>query len=96
MGFSVRGHAGAAEYGKDVVCAAVSVLTINTVNAIEALTDAGFSVDATEEGSMDFFLKIADDKAALLLEALFLGLSSLEQTYSEFITLKEEVRKCSS
>ena len=33
-----NGHAGYAEYGEDIVCAAVSVLTINTINSIEQLT----------------------------------------------------------
>ena len=29
IGFEVKGHAGSDEYGKDIVCAAISVLTIN-------------------------------------------------------------------
>ena len=94
-GFILSGHAGAAAYGKDVVCAAVSVLAINTANAVEALTAAPFSVEAGEEGGrMAFWLKAPDEQAALLLEALFLGLHALKDQYSEFITLKEEVRTC--
>ena len=38
VGFKALGHAGYSENGQDVVCAAVSVLTINTVNAIEIFT----------------------------------------------------------
>ena len=30
--FELTGHADAGEYGSDIVCAAVSALTINTVN----------------------------------------------------------------
>ena len=29
-GFQVKGHAGFAAYGKDIICAGVSVLAINT------------------------------------------------------------------
>ena len=36
-GFSLKGHAGYAEYGSDIVCSAVSMLTINTLNSIKNL-----------------------------------------------------------
>ena len=48
-GFAVQGHAGYAESGSDIVCAAVSVLTQNTVNSIEEFTEDGFSVDVDEK-----------------------------------------------
>ena len=34
VGVTVDGHAGFAEAGQDIVCAAVSVLVINTFNSI--------------------------------------------------------------
>ncbi len=34
IGFDCKGHAGYANYGEDVICAGVSALVINTVNAI--------------------------------------------------------------
>ena len=39
-GFDMSGHAGYDDIGKDIVCAAVSVLVINTLNSIERFTDA--------------------------------------------------------
>ena len=33
VGFRMTGHAEYAEYGSDIVCAAVSVLVINTINS---------------------------------------------------------------
>ena len=36
-GFQTEGHAGYADPGQDIVCAAASVLIINTMNAIERL-----------------------------------------------------------
>ena len=33
------GHAGFAKAGEDIVCAGISALVINTLNAIEKLTD---------------------------------------------------------
>jgi len=38
-GFSVSGHAGYENAGKDIICASVSALVINTVNAVDALTE---------------------------------------------------------
>ena len=35
--FSCSGHAGYAASGGDIVCASISVLVINTINAIEGL-----------------------------------------------------------
>ena len=39
VGFRAYGHAGYDDEGYDIVCAAISVLTINTMNAIEAFTE---------------------------------------------------------
>ena len=32
--FEISGHAGYAPHGEDIVCAAVTILSLNTVNAI--------------------------------------------------------------
>ena len=94
-GFHISGHAGFADPGQDVVCAAVSMLAINTANAVETLTEAGFTVNADEKtGDIHLELTSEDEKAALLVEALALGLQTLEKQYENFISLKEEVRVC--
>ena len=35
VGFQTEGHAEYAEPGEDIICAAVSILVINTINSIE-------------------------------------------------------------
>ena len=47
-GFSLKGHAGYANAGKDIICAAVSVLGINTGNSIEKLTYAKLKVEESD------------------------------------------------
>ena len=42
MGFEITGHAGYAEYGQDIVCAAVSVLALNMANSVERLQTIDF------------------------------------------------------
>ena len=41
-GIDINGHAGYAEYGQDVICAAVSALVLNMANSVETFTDDHF------------------------------------------------------
>ena len=52
IGFGTKGHAGYKDEGQDIVCAAASVLMINTVNAIELYTPDDCSVVSDEEAGM--------------------------------------------
>ena len=93
-GFVARGHAGYSEEGQDIVCAAASVLIMNTVNAVEKYTDDRFSVVSDdEEGLIDFKLKDRPSaEAALLLDAMILGLRDMadDENYAKYIQLTFE------
>jgi hypothetical protein len=83
-GFTVSGHAGYADAGKDIVCAAVSALTINTVNSVEELTDNRYRVVQDEEGMISFkFDEKSDENGQLLLSSLSLGLTELAKEYGD-------------
>ena len=87
-GFDCLGHAVYADPGQDIVCAAVSVLTITAMNAIEELTDASFTQEADEEaGSMTYRLKTFEHDSQLLFRSMVLGLEEMESNYSEYIDL---------
>ncbi|MDE7300149.1 MAG: ribosomal-processing cysteine protease Prp [Lachnospiraceae bacterium] len=79
-GFRCVGHAGFAESGSDIICAAVSALTMTAVNSIEQFTSDRFSYEEDEKkGRMDFRIVSALSKdSELLLKALVLGLSGIE------------------
>ena len=81
--FSCSGHAGFGYRGNDVICAAVSMLVINTANAIEKLTDCDFQ--ATDEGNVIKFIfnSLPDDKATLLMDSLVLGLEEIQKEYGK-------------
>ena len=67
-GFHVTGHAGYADSGYDIICAAVSVLTQNTVNSIEQLTDDELSYEVdTENGDLKCELNGKISKESWLL-----------------------------
>lgn len=95
LGFESEGHAGAGEYGFDIVCSAVSALTINTVNAVENLTDAHFTEDQDPEGGyLKVMLSDGDDRdAQVLMKALEMGLSQIAENYPDNVRVKiREVR----
>ena len=77
------GHAGYADSGQDIVCSAVSVLTINTINALSEFTSQKFEVATDEESGMIRidFLNPLDHDAELLVNTMILGISSIEDDY---------------
>lgn len=94
VGFKAAGHAGYSEEGQDIVCAAVSVLTINTVNAIEQFADDATSLVSDEsDGLIDFQLKgNPSSEAELLLSAMLLGLEEIaeDENYRKYMHLTYE------
>lgn len=91
MGFECEGHADAGEQGYDIVCSAVSALSINTLNAIESLTGVSFSEDHDEEGGyLRMMLETGKDPGSqLLMQALKLGLEQMASSYPENVSLNE-------
>lgn len=89
-GFQVKGHAGFAAYGQDIICAGVSVLTINTVNSIEALTGDRFQYKADEKKGwieVRFFSKISKE-TTLLLNSFQLGLNGIKEENTGYLSVK--------
>ena len=89
-GVIISGHAGYAEAGKDIVCAGISALVINTVNSIEAFTEDEFTIDVDESSArIHFMIKNKPSKESLLLlNSLILGLQRMEdEQYTEFIDI---------
>ncbi len=83
-GFSVEGHAGYADSGKDIICSAVTALTFNTINSITALTDNECIVESGASGSIKFKFKSgSDDDGQLLVSALTLGLTEICKEYGD-------------
>ena len=84
-GFECNGHAGFADYGKDVVCSAISVLTINTINSIDQLT--GDQIAVSEDGSAGIischFINDISEKTDLLMQSFELGVNSIYKQYGK-------------
>ena len=84
-GFRCEGHSGYAAAGSDIVCAGISTLAINTVNAIEALTQTAVEADADQQEGLIFvrFPSGCDPQAKLLVDAMILGLEGIRTNYGK-------------
>ena len=81
-GIVIEGHAGYAEEGEDIICAAVSALAINFYNSVETFTEDGFEGGAGESGSFEFrFTSDISPESKLLMNSLILGLQNIEKDY---------------
>ena len=99
-GFKETGHAGFDDAGKDIVCAAVSAMTMLIINAIEISYESNveYSID---EDTADIEVRVpsalpenSDDEAKRfavsgLLGAYFLQLIDVLEDYDEYLDVNE-------
>lgn len=86
---SISGHAMYADFGKDIVCAAVSSIVITSVNAIIRLSDDSINY-SDKDGIYISVLKhnkITDG----LIDNMVSLLKDLEKQYNKNIIISEEV-----
>ena len=92
-GFTCKGHAGYAISGKDIYCASISILVINTINSLEELASQEMNVKTDETtGYIDCrFTQECNEKSSLLLDSMILGLESIvQQGGKKYLKLKFE------
>ena len=93
VGFEVSGHAEYADPGMDIVCSAVSALTITVINSIEEQCDDDFYSDFHQEtGYISLHFHGEPSDTALIILRLFrCGMIGLEESYGDYIliTFKE-------
>ena len=91
---SINGHANSAEYGSDIICAAVSVLSQSIVNGMIksldgredffSLSDDGrIKIDIPKDGN-----DIQKIKLQTLADVLEINFDDLSKTYNEYINLE--------
>jgi uncharacterized protein YsxB (DUF464 family) len=86
-GFEIKNH------GKSIVCAAVSILALNTINSIENFTDEHIIYDYKENGGL-LHCELPGTKngeycrdTELLMDSLVLGLTGIETEYKKQIKI---------
>lgn len=84
---SFEGHADYEEYGKDIVCAAVSATYLCTVNAILDFDDDSIMVNSSDNLQEIVVVK-SDDITLKLLNNMIRCLLSLEKQYPKNINFR--------
>jgi uncharacterized protein YsxB (DUF464 family) len=94
---TIDGHAEYSDRGFDIICAAVSALSIGITNSIEKLLNIPLDpVDESEEGFM--WIRVPEglvpermDRLQLLLETLSFSLKGIADQYSDHVRYIEDV-----
>lgn len=95
----VKGHANFDKSGKDLVCAAVSAITIGTMNAIEVLTSINLN-PKVDEGFM--FVSLAevhpdsDNRLTNIhysLESMIVMLHTIQEAYPAYLSIRTSYSK---
>ncbi|WP_251574896.1 ribosomal-processing cysteine protease Prp [Limosilactobacillus agrestimuris] len=88
--FQMKGHADAGPYGQDIVCAAVSALSISTINALERVAKAPAAVNSDDNNGG--FLKVTDislaHDAQVIMQTFFNGMCDITESYPQNIEVK--------
>ena len=100
-GFEEKGHAGYAESGDDIVCSAVSAMTMLIINAIEVAyaSDVEYTIDedttdikVVARGALTEFESDERKRFAIsgLIEAYYLQLNDMLEEYYDYLDISEQ------
>ena len=88
IGYELKGHSDYAEFGSDIVCAAVSSAAYMTANTIIEILHINANV-TENDGFMSLSLsKDEAEKSAVVLDGLRLHLTALSEQYTKYIKVK--------
>ncbi len=83
----VLGHAMYDEYGKDIVCSAVSSIVITTINGLLALDNKSITYLSSSKGLSIKVLK-QDKVTQTLIRVMIRMFKELEMKYKDYIVVK--------
>lgn len=101
-GFLIKGHAGMAERGQDIVCASVSVLAQTALLGLAEFLSSKPNWKILDSGYMECWLPeelmAAEQKTAqIILQTMLLGLLSIEKDYGQYLkVIKRRWIQCCS
>ena len=88
IGFHVTGHAGYAEEGSDIVCAAVSSAAYMTANTVTDVLNLDPQLTADEGDMLLRFRTLSDaEKAAAIMNGFRLHIEGLREQYPDYLTV---------
>ncbi|WP_046173953.1 ribosomal-processing cysteine protease Prp [Domibacillus indicus] len=92
--FTMEGHAGFDDSGKDLVCAGASAVSFGALNAVMALTGIIPDIEQGKDGGLlscrvpDGLPEAKQEQVQLLLEGMIVSLQTIEEEYGQYIQVK--------
>ena len=95
MGFECSGHTGYGEQGSDIVCAAISTLTLTCILGLEKVQKQDVDIKRDDKrGYLKVALKTTDfkkvEESQVLFETMLLGLKEIQRAYKKYIKLEDD------
>jgi len=90
---SISGHAAAAPYGQDIVCAAASALALTMLEAVRNFDEHGdveHFAHSVDKGSVEIDFTVKEwvlERAQTLVDAITGGFLLLEENYPEYVSV---------
>jgi len=93
--FVVLGHSGCGSQGRDIICAAVSAVAFNAINAVQEIAQVNVKYEI-DDGYMRVRLPENLSHAKIqtiriIMETIIVGFKQIQQDNERYICIKEEV-----
>lgn len=83
---TIKGHAGYAEPGKDIICAGVSTLAQTLIKSIEDLTEDKITYSMSP-GTVDIKLWNLSEQTKALIGSFFIGIKLIADEYPQYVCI---------
>ena len=92
VGYTVNGHAGFAPDGQDIICSAVSTLTMVAINGLEEHLQREVTYEISDGHMQVELKKTPDDLSQAILATMEIGLKDLAEQYPKRVRIQEHRR----
>ena len=86
---SMKGHAGSADHGYDLVCAGASSISVGMMNALDQMTPDTCEF-LMKEANVIITVITSTELNQSLLEGMIIQLQTLQETYHQYITITDQ------
>lgn len=82
----MKGHAGYAPAGKDIVCSAVSTLACTLATSLMNLSEDKITY-SFDPGDIRIDFENLSERGKLLVDSFFLGICGVAEAYGDYVTI---------
>ncbi len=84
----ISGHADSGKYGQDLVCSAVSAISVGLLNAIDELESSTCEISIKDENHITINVVNSNETIQTILTVGIIQLKTIEESYPKNIKLK--------